>query len=144
MIAELMAFNAAFGVVKEFVGNGKELTDCFSSIAQMTEAKEELRLKQAKKKHSSFADDASEFAALEQIKQAEKELEEIIRYAGRAGLWEEYQSFCRDARKRRLEEKQARLALINKRWQYASIGVAVSLVGVGLYALFVIVKAIMG
>jgi hypothetical protein len=29
MIAELAAFNAAFGVVKEFVANGKDLSDCF-------------------------------------------------------------------------------------------------------------------
>ena len=108
MIAELMAFNAAFGVVKDFVNNGKELTDCFSYIAQMTEAKEDLKIKQAKKKHGNFSDDVAEFAALEQIKQAEKELEEIIRYTGRNGLWEEYQAFCRDARKRRLEKKQER------------------------------------
>jgi hypothetical protein len=26
MIAELVAFNAAFGVVKEFIGNGKDLS----------------------------------------------------------------------------------------------------------------------
>jgi hypothetical protein len=29
MIAELAAFNAAFGVVKEFVANGKDLSECF-------------------------------------------------------------------------------------------------------------------
>jgi hypothetical protein len=29
MIAELVAFNAAFGVVKEFISNGKDLSDCF-------------------------------------------------------------------------------------------------------------------
>jgi hypothetical protein len=36
VIAELAAFNAAFGVVKEFVANGKDLSDCFGFIGQMT------------------------------------------------------------------------------------------------------------
>ena len=39
MIAELVAFNAAFGVVKEFIGNGKDLSDCFGQIGQMTNAR---------------------------------------------------------------------------------------------------------
>ena len=30
MIAELVAFNAAFGVVKEFIGNGKDLSPIVS------------------------------------------------------------------------------------------------------------------
>ena len=37
MIAELAAFNAAYGVLKEFVGNGKDLADCFGQIGQMTQ-----------------------------------------------------------------------------------------------------------
>jgi hypothetical protein len=41
MIAELAAFNAAFGVVKEFVANGRDLSDCFGFIGQMTTAKED-------------------------------------------------------------------------------------------------------
>jgi TolA-binding protein len=36
VIAELAAFNAAFGVVKEFVANGRDLSDCFGFIGQMT------------------------------------------------------------------------------------------------------------
>jgi hypothetical protein len=49
MIAELAAFNAAFGVVKEFVANGRDLSDCFGFIGQMTTAKEDLKLKLTKK-----------------------------------------------------------------------------------------------
>jgi hypothetical protein len=43
MIAELVAFNAAFGVVKQFIGNGKDLSDCFGQIGQMVNAKEDLK-----------------------------------------------------------------------------------------------------
>jgi hypothetical protein len=48
VIAELAAFNAAYSVVKEFVANGKDLTDCFGFIGQMTTAKEDLKLKAEK------------------------------------------------------------------------------------------------
>jgi hypothetical protein len=39
MLAELAAFNAAFGVVKQFIGNGKDLSDCFGQIGQMVNCK---------------------------------------------------------------------------------------------------------
>ena len=41
MIAELVAFNAAFGVVKQFIENGKDLHDCFGQIGQMVNALED-------------------------------------------------------------------------------------------------------
>jgi hypothetical protein len=50
VIAELAAFNAAFGVVKGFVANGKDLSECFGFIGQMTTAKEDLKLKADKKR----------------------------------------------------------------------------------------------
>jgi hypothetical protein len=48
----------------------------------MTTAKEDLKLKADKR---GFTSDAEEFAALEQIKQAEQELRELMQYYGRAG-----------------------------------------------------------
>jgi hypothetical protein len=55
MIAELVAFNAAFGVVKQFIGNGKDLHDCFGQIGQMVNAKEDLKARQQKNKKSLFS-----------------------------------------------------------------------------------------
>ena len=72
MIAELAAFNAAYGVLKEFIGNGKDLSDCFGQIGQMTNAKEDLKARQQKNKKSLFASDAEEFMALEQIRRQSK------------------------------------------------------------------------
>jgi hypothetical protein len=142
MIAELAAFNAAFGVVKEFVANGKDLSDCFGFIDQMTTAKEDLKLRQAKK--NGFTSDAEEFAALEQIKQAEDQLRELMQYYGRAGLWEDFVKFQAEARKARLLERNERIKTINQRWQYASIIVAGCLGLVGMYAVFVVASAILG
>jgi hypothetical protein len=141
MIAELAAFNAAFSVVKEFVANGKDLSECFGYIGQMTTAKEDLKLKHDKK---GFASDAEEFAALEQIKQAEDQLRELMQYYGRAGLWEDFVKFQAEARKARLLERNERVKRINKHWQYASIIVAGGIGLIGMYAVFVVASAILG
>jgi len=141
VIAELAAFNAAFGVVKEFVANGKDLSDCFGLIGQMTTAKEDLKLKADKK---GFTSDAEEFAALEQIKQAEDELREIMQYHGRAGLWDDFVKFQAEARKARLLERNERIRKINQRWQYASLIVAGCLGLIGVYAIFIISSAVLG
>jgi hypothetical protein len=79
-----------FRVVKEFVANGRDLSDCFGFIGQMTTAKEDLKLKADKR---GFTSDAEEFAALEQIKQAEQELRELMQYHGRAGCGRTLLSF---------------------------------------------------
>jgi hypothetical protein len=55
MIAELVAFNAAFGVVKEFISNGKDLSDCFGQIGQMVNCKEDIKARQQKNKKSLFS-----------------------------------------------------------------------------------------
>ena len=141
MIAELAAFNAAFGVVKEFVANGKDLSDCFCFIGQMTTAKEDLKLKADKR---GFTSDAEEFAALEQIKQAEDQLRELMQYYGRAGLWDDFVKFQAEARKARLLERNERIKTINQRWQYASIIIAGCLGLIGSYAVFVVASAILG
>jgi len=141
MIAELAAFNAAYSVVKEFVANGKDLSDCFSVIGQMTTAKEDLKLKADKR---GFTSDAEEFAALEQIKQAEDQLRELMQYYGRAGLWEDFVKFQAEARKARLLERNERIKTINQRWQYASIIVAGCLGLIGMYAIFMVASAMAG
>ena len=142
MIAELVAFNAAFGIVKEFIGNGKDLSDCFGQIGQMVNAKEDLKTRQQKNKKSLFSSDIEEFMALETIAKAEQELQDFMLYHGRAGLWEDFIVFQAQARKSRLEAKNAHTQKINKRIHYASLLVACALVAVGLYACLTIIFAI--
>ena len=119
MIAELAAFNAAYGVLKEFIGNGKDLSDCFSQIGQITNAKEDLKARQQKNKKSLFASDAEEFMALEHIAKAEEELKDFMVYYGRAGLWDDFIIFQAKARKARLEDKNAHIQKINRRMHIA-------------------------
>jgi len=144
MIAELAAFNAAFGVVKSFIANGRELHDCFGQIGQMVNCKEDLKARQQKNKKSLFSSDAEEFMALEQIAKAEEELKDFMVYYGRAGLWDDFIVFQAKARKARLEAKNAHAQKINQRMHYAGLAVSCVLVAVGLYACFTIISAIVG
>ena len=109
MLAELAAANAAFSVIKSFVSNGKELASCGKQISDFVFAKEEIERRAKKQKAKGVrTNDLEEFMALEQLKQKEDELKQIMIYAGRPGLWQDWQRFQAEARKsRRYAEKMA-------------------------------------
>ena len=109
MLAELAAANAAFGVIKSFISNGKELASCGKQISDFVFAKEEIERKAKKQRAKGVrTNDLEEFMALEQLKQKEEELKQIMIYAGRPGLWQDWQRFQAEARKsRRYAEKMA-------------------------------------
>jgi len=109
MLAELAAANAAFGIIKNFVSNGKELSGCAKQISDFVFAKEQIEKKAKKQKAKGVGgSDLEEFMALEKIAEQEKQLKEIMIYAGRPGLWQDWQQFQAEARKsRRYQEKMA-------------------------------------
>ena len=109
MLAELAAANAAFGVIKSFISNGKDLASCGKQISDFVFAKEQIEKKAKKQKAKGVrTNDLEEFMALEKIKQQEEELKQIMIYAGRPGLWQDWQRFQAEARKsRRYAEKMA-------------------------------------
>ena len=74
MLAELAVANAAFGIIKNFVSNGKELSGCVKQISDFVFSKEQLEKKASKKKASGGGGDLEEFMALEQIREKEEEL----------------------------------------------------------------------
>lgn len=107
MLAEMAAFTAAYKTVKGAVQAGRELATVASSISEMVQSKDDLNQRLNKKKNSPFSTkaqtDLEEFFALEQIKQSEKELEELMIYAGRPGLHQDWVKFSAEARKNRKE-----------------------------------------
>jgi len=105
MLAELAAANAAFAVIKQAVANGKDIAAAGSAIAEFVGAKEKLQNKAQKKGGGS---DLEEFMALEQIRQREDELKQFMIYAGRPGLWGDWQRFQAKARVARREAEQER------------------------------------
>ena len=129
MLAELAAANAAFAVIKTAVQNGKDIAAAGSAIASFVGAKEDLQKKSQKK---GGGGDLEEFLALEQIREQEEQLRQIMIYTGRPGLWNDWQKFQAKARVARREAEEER---IRKRKMYFEIAIVTFLLIVGLTVL---------
>jgi hypothetical protein len=108
MLLELAAANAAFSVIKQALANGKELSSLGGRVFDYFDNKAKIQEK-ATKKSAGGAErsDMEEFMALEQLKQQEEHLRESMVYAGRAGMWDDWQKFQAQAARRRREQKEA-------------------------------------
>ena len=118
MLAELAAANAAFAVIKQAVSNGKEIAAAGNAIAEFVGAKEKLQQKAQRKGGGS---DLEEFMALEKIKEQEEQLKQIMIYAGRPGLWHDWQKFQAKARIARREAEQERRKKRRHHFEVAAI-----------------------
>jgi len=113
VLAELAVANAAFAVIKETVANGGDIMAAGKHIFKFFDSKSEIA-----KKASQSGSDSEAFFALEQIKQNEKDLQEMFIYQGRAGLWDDWLKFQADAkRKREAEAKAVALAKAKRKAQ---------------------------
>ena len=126
MLAELAAANAAFQVIKTAVQNGKEIASAGKAIANFVGAKEQLQRKAQKKGGGS---DLEEFMALEQIREQEEQLKQIMIYAGRPGLWGDWQRFQAKAR---IARREAEEAAIRKRKKIIDITIITTFFVLGL------------
>ena len=136
MLAELAAANAAFSIIKQTVLNGKDLLSAGSAISDFVNAKEDLRQNGEKKKNSVFgSNDLEEFLALEQLKQQEDELRQMMQWYGRANLWNDWQRFQAEARKERQRQQQEALAKRQERLELIQLLIAIGVVFVGSVAL---------
>ena len=109
MLAEIAMANAAFGVIKSAISNGRELAQCGKSISDFLTAEDKIKDKTEGDKKSIFkkvlgkdTNDFESFLALDQIKEQRRQLESHMRLYGRPGLydsWVEYQGQVRKARK---------------------------------------------
>ena len=104
MLAELMAANAAFNVIKQALANGKDLSALGSRVFDYFDNKAKIQENATKKGGGS---DLEEFMALEQLRQQEEELRERMVYAGRPGMWGDWLKFQAAAARRRREAKGA-------------------------------------
>jgi hypothetical protein len=137
MLAEMAAFNAAFGIVKGFIQNGRDLQGAFGHIAKMVDSKEELQKKAHKRKNSFMSifstqdqNDWEEFLALDKMREAEKELESMMKLYGRPGLWDDWVSFRVEAqKKRRQAEKERQKKLDDLKENLAWIAIIVLILG---------------
>jgi hypothetical protein len=95
VLAELAIANAAFAVVRETVANGGDIMAAGQHIFKFFDSKSEIS-----KKANASGSDSEAFFALEQIKQNEKDLQEMFIYQGRAGLWDDWLKFQADAKRK--------------------------------------------
>lgn len=130
MLAELAIANSAFAVIKQTIANGQDLTKVAKQASSYFDSKSQIAKKAKKNGNKS---DMEAFMALETLKKQEEELRELMIYAGRANLyddWLQFQSDCK--RKRQAEEKaQLRKAAKNKQLMLQIFtGLCVALVGI--------------
>jgi hypothetical protein len=128
MLLELAAANAAFNVIKQALANGKELSALGSKVFDYFDNKAKIQEKATQRGGGS---DMQEFMALEQLKQQEEHLRESMVYAGRAGMWDDWQKFQAQAARRRREKKEAaaraaveRKERMEKLIEYIAVGIA--------------------
>ena len=145
MLAEIAAANAAFAVIKGALANGKELHQLGSRVFDYFDNKAKIQESATKKGGGS---DLAEFMALEQLKQQEEELRERMVYAGRPGMWGDWQKFQAVAARRRREEAEAarrekirRAERLAELTEYIAIGMAsVVLAGLLVYGIVIYMK----
>jgi hypothetical protein len=128
VLAEIAAANAAFAVIKGALANGKELHQLGSRVFDYFDNKAKIQEEATKKGGGS---DLAEFMALEQLRQQEEELRERMVYAGRPGMWGDWQKFQAAAARKRREAKEAaareakkRKEDLEKMAEYIAIGMA--------------------
>jgi hypothetical protein len=133
-LALISAANSAFEVIKAALNNGKELADVGSKAIEYFEIKSQLQenaVEKAGGRPIEGRSDLEEFMALEKMRQNEEHLRESMVYAGRPGMWEDWQKFqALAARKRREAKEEAiriRKATIKRRQEIAQ-AILVSLV----------------
>jgi hypothetical protein len=128
MLAEIAAANAAFAVIKGALANGKELHQLGSRVFDYFDNKAKIQESVTKKGGGS---DLEEFMALERLKQQEEELRERMVYAGRPGMWNDWQKFQAQAARKRREDAEAaarerkrRAERLAQLTEYIAIGIA--------------------
>ena len=131
MLAELAAINAAYAVIKEVIGNGKELHEAGSHITNffVNKKKLEKRVEQAPPGSRNLLE---EFFALENARQKEQELRNFMNIAGRPGLLDDWDIFqkrvaAEEAAAFAQAERARRHAILRKAQDREDMMIAVSL-----------------
>lgn len=107
MLVELAAANAAFAVIKEAVANAGDLMAAGQKVFEYFDAKSAIQKKANSKGNKS---DMEEFMALEQLKKQEVQLKEMMIYQGRAGMWQDWLEFQKQAARKREAAEKAEIA----------------------------------
>jgi hypothetical protein len=124
-IAAIKIANEAIGAIKEFAGHIQSVGEMGPQLTKLADSKEQIE-KKAKD------GDMDAFFALEDIRRKEAEIKQMFIYQGRAGLWDDYQTFMRNRKEmkqkaieREKAKKLARQKAIKNGLMYGLVGIAV-------------------
>jgi len=114
VLETIMAANAAYGVIKKCLENGREVKDMVGHVGKFLSAEDELKDAVSRKKNNPLTaitggaeGDWDEFQALETIREQRRELESWCRLYGPPGTWDKWQLYQAEARKaRKAAQKQ--------------------------------------
>ena len=114
VLATIMAANAAYGVIKQCLENGREVKDMVGHVGKFLSAEDDLKEAVKRKKNNPISaitggseGDWEEFQALEKIQEQRRELESWCRLYGPPGTWDRWISWQAEARKaRKAAQKQ--------------------------------------
>lgn len=142
MLAELAAANAAYKIISTTLKNTGEIARAGKAIGDLMSAKEELQRRGNQKRARGVGgNDLQEFLALEEIKQREAEIKQMLILSGRPGLWRDYQKFCEEAKDGRAKARAQAIKRRKKMLEQAgNFGVAfiiiAGLIGVVIWGLW--------
>jgi hypothetical protein len=122
MLVELAAANAAFAIIKEAVQNSGDLMSAGQAIFQYFDSKSAIQKKYESRAKNAKTNDIEEVFALEQLKKQETELREMMQWQGRAGMWQDWLNFQRDAKHKRIAAEKAELRAAAERTARMWIG----------------------
>ena len=138
MLAELAIANAAFAVIKEAVQNSGDIMNAGQALFDYFDA--ESAIKKKASEQDPAKSDLEEFMALEQLKQQQEELKQMMIYQGRPGMWQDWLEFKVKARQaREAKEKEAirlEMAKRQKRLDWLMNGVYTAIIIASLYVLY--------
>ena len=138
MLAELALANAAYAVIKEAVQNSGDIMNAGQALFDYFDA--ESAIKKKASEQDPAKSDLEEFMALEQLKQQQEELKQMMIYQGRPGMWQDWLAFKVKARQNReAKEKEAirlEMAKRQKRLDWLMNGVYTAIIMACLYILY--------
>lgn len=125
IISAVKSANEAISALKEMAGNISSIGEAGSHLSKLADAKETIKQK-------ADTGDADAFWELEKITQEEKRIKELMVWGGRANLLSDYETFMRNRkqmreneRKRAEAKKLARKKAIQNGFLYVAVGIAV-------------------
>jgi hypothetical protein len=124
-IAAIELANQAINGIKELAGHVTSVGQMGKQLTQLADAHEELE-------KDAAAGDMEAFWALEDIKKKEYEIKQMFIYAGRPGLWEDYQTFIRNRKElRKKQEEREKVKRLAKKKAFKD-GLTYTIVGVAV------------